>query len=226
VKSALTILIIYASCLLRVYGQNDEGLFTRLQAIENNGTIFYNVDGLKITSHHLSTEFSKENICRSYTYAQISENELVRDDLLNVNNFKYTRTLEKGGGPPEVSTCYFVEVEDKRTLVITFGALKPSDSEFERKFVSLVKNDLIPEYVFVSPRTDVVNFAGRNIYLDIDCRWMGVNNLQCPYAGRSVGVYTAPGWMRLKQAMFKQFPFRKVQAWYCPIRLFLSFSKG
>ncbi len=46
------------------YAQENNALFSRLQAISNNGTDFLNVDGVQITSQTIGGDFSKKNIAQ------------------------------------------------------------------------------------------------------------------------------------------------------------------
>src|SRR5690606_32914575 len=42
----------------------------------------------------------------------------------------------------------------------------------------------IPQSIFAFQTIDSINFAGRYIKLGRACRWMSVNNVQCPYLGQ------------------------------------------
>ncbi len=175
-------------CLLMsisVFGQTDELLFSRLQGLFTNKTEFYNVDGFEISSQKLDAEFSKKNILKTFKKFGIKEADLnTADSLLKFNNWYVAKASEEVKGVLINSSYYFIESTDKKLIGVTFSAMNKSDRDFERSFVTLIKNNAVPNSVFNSLDLDSLNFAGRKIAVGEGCRYMGVNNVQCPSNGQ------------------------------------------
>jgi len=168
-----------------LFGQEKDSLFSRLRAISNNGTDFYNVDGIEITSQTINTEFSKKNILKKFKKYSIKENELnASDSSIQSPNFYVFKSDELFQNTVQQTSYYFIEDRNKNILAITFGAINKSDKKFEREFVKLILNNEIPKNIFESLQIDSINFAGRKIALGGSCHWMGINNVQCPYYGQ------------------------------------------
>lgn len=166
------------------FGQNNS-LFSRLRAISNSGTNFYNVDGIEITSQEINTEFSKKNILKKFRKYSIKESELnAGDSSIQSPNFYVTKSEELFQNTVQQTSYYFIEGRNKDLIAITFGAINKHDRNFERDFIKLILNDEIPKTVFESMQIDSINFAGRKIALSRSCQWMGINNVQCPYYGQ------------------------------------------
>lgn len=175
-------------CLLMsssVFGQPDEALFSRLQGLFSNKTEFYNVDGFEISSQKFDLEFSKKNILKNFRKYGIKEADLnAPDSLLKFDNWYVAKVSEEVKGVLVNASYYFIENTDRKLTGISFSAMNKSDQDFERSFVNLIKNNAIPNSVFNSLDLDSLNFAGRKVAVGEDCRYMGVNNVQCPSNGQ------------------------------------------
>jgi len=167
----------------------DDDLFTRLRGDSNRGVDFFNVDGIEITSQKIDAEFSKRNCAKKFPQLKIKEKELTTSDsLLNFQNF-YVYKTEERQDYTESAVYYFIESPDNKLIAFHFSYFDKSNSnkrdrDFERKFIYLVANNKIPDCVYNSAGTARVNFAGRELCLGGYCRWMGINNIQCPSYGQ------------------------------------------
>lgn len=180
----LVLCLLWGAMLQPVFAQQQD-LFTRLRAISNNGTEFYNIDGIEISSQTLQTGFSKKEIQKKFKHYAIREKDLqVADSAINLNNYRLTKSEKLAEGVYQQTTYYFIERKPGVVTAISFSAINKTDRELEKEMVFLLLNDEIPASVFSSLATDSINFAGRMISLGGNCRWMGVNNLQCPYFGQ------------------------------------------
>lgn len=167
------------------YGQDSDDIFSRLQAISNDGIDFYNIDGIEITSQKIDASFTPKNISKKFKQLKIKEKELVAgDSLLGFNNYYVFKSHEEPIGFNNNMSYYFIESSDKKIIAFTFASINKADKEFERNFVRLVKDNLIPMSVYNNLQLDSINFAGRKISLGGSCHWMNVNNVQCPYYGQ------------------------------------------
>ena len=187
-KKTVIILALFAiatTFVSSVYGQESDNLFTRLQGITYQGAQSFNVDGIKITSQKLGVEFSPRNCELWFFELKIKENELTTSDsLLNFRNFYVFKSEEEFQNIFRNRSYYFVESPDNKLIAFLFTSVNKNDREFQRNFIELVRNDLIPENIYHSFAIDSVNFAGRKIQLSKSCRWMEINNIQDPGHGQ------------------------------------------
>lgn len=164
--------------------QNDS-IFNRLQAIQNNSISYYNVDGINFSSETFNYKFTEKDLKKIYRKFSIKKRDVKTKDLdLGHNNFHISKSEEKAAGLVLRDSYYFVENLDGRVTVIWFYAYKPIPKELERKMVSAIVNNNIPESCFNSRNTEMINFAGRELELSDICQWTDVNNIQCPYYGQ------------------------------------------
>lgn len=183
VITSLLILFFVTSSLS--YGQENDSLFLRLRGISNAGIDFYNVDGIEIATQTQDGEFSKKNILKKFKKYPVKENDLnLSDSSINSSNFYLTKTEEISSGLIQNTSFYFIDNSNKGIIAISFTAINKRDRDLERQFVKLLLTNSIPKSVYESLQIDSVNFSGRNISLGGSCRWMGINNVQCPYYGQ------------------------------------------
>lgn len=183
-KRKTLILIIFIFSFVNSHSQENNPLFTRLQAISNNGTDFFNVDGIEITSQALAGEFTKKNIAKKFKKFSIKEADLNQSDTTIINqNFYVEKTEEITTGVIQNTSYYFVETSTG-IKAITFGSINKTDKELERELIPLIVNNNIPSTLYEPINIDSINFAGRKLPLGRSCRWMGINNVQCPYYGQ------------------------------------------
>ena len=184
-KQFIIFVILISSSCSSAFGQKNDSLFSRLRAISNSGTDFFNVDGIEITSQNINSEFSKKNILKKFKKYSINENDLNgSDSSIQNQNYYISKSEEISQGTIQQTAYYFIESKSKGITAITFAGINKSDKVFEREFVGLIMNDEIPKSVYSPLEIDSINFAGRKIALGKSCHWMGINNVQCPYYGQ------------------------------------------
>lgn len=177
--------ILVSSFYSSSFGQQHDSLFSRLQAISTNGTEFFNVDGIEITSQHINSAFSKQTILKHFKKYSIKEKDLdATDSAIQNKNYYVSRSEEISPGTIQQTAYYFIENTSNSITAITFAAVNKNDKAFEREFVALIMNNRIPASVYTPLAIDSINFAGRKIALGSSCRWMGINNVQCPHYGQ------------------------------------------
>ncbi len=166
------------------FSQN-ENLFERLQAINNSGLTFYNVDGFSITEQTLNYSFTEKGLKKAYRKYSIKKKEdKVIDSHLKYNNYYVSNSDEITVKLIQYNSYYFIENRNKRITIIQFSSINKSDREFERKIVNLIIEKNIPKKCYSSIEIDSINFVGRKIKLGKSCYWTNVNNVQCPYYGQ------------------------------------------
>lgn len=184
-KQSLIIVLLVFAFTYTAFGQKNDSLFSRLQAISNSSTDFFNVDGIEITSQNINAPFSRKSILKKFKQFSIKEKDLIiNDSTIENQNYYVSKSQEMLPGTVQQTSFYFIENKNGGVTAITFANVNKSDRVFEREFVALIMNDEIPGSVFTSVGIDSINFAGRKISLGKSCSWMGVNNVQCPYYGQ------------------------------------------
>jgi hypothetical protein len=168
-----------------ISGQENENLFARLQGISNRGIDFFNIDGIEITTQKLDVAFSAKTCSKEFPQFKIKVKELTTSDtILDFRNYYVYKSQEYSQNFFQNISYYFVESPDKKLIAFTFVSINKNNKEFERNFIKLVCNNSIPENIYHSVEIDSINFAGRKIPLGKSCRWMGINNVQCPHYGQ------------------------------------------
>jgi hypothetical protein len=185
IRLFITFTVLFYFICFTSFGQNNDSLFSRLQGISNSGTDFFNVDGIEITSQSSGNEFSKKNVLKKFKKYSIKESDLnSSDSLIDLPNFYVSKTKEICAGTIQNTSYYFIENSNKGLTAITFGSINKKNRDFERQFVKLINDNNIPRSIYAPLQIDSINFSGRKIALGGSCRWMGINNVQCPYYGQ------------------------------------------
>ncbi len=167
-----------------VFAQNDS-ILNRLQAINNNGLTFYNIDGYTITSQTLNYPFTEKGLKKVYRkYAIKKDDQKTTDEQLSYNNYHVTNSEEIIENLVQNNSYYFIENQEKRITIIQFSSINKIDNEFERTIINLIIQKSIPKENYASLRIGSINFAGRKIKLETNCNWINVNSIQCPYYGQ------------------------------------------
>lgn len=167
----------------KTFAQNDS-IFSRLQAINNNGLTFYNIDGYTITSQTLNYAFTEKGLKKVYRKYSIKKDEKkTKDEQLPYNNYYVTNNEKITENLVQNNSYYFIENQEKRITIIQFSSINKRDKEFERTIVNPIIKKTIPKENYASMTIDSINFAGRKIKLGTSCNWTNVNTIQCPYYG-------------------------------------------
>ncbi|TXD48124.1 MULTISPECIES: hypothetical protein [unclassified Polaribacter] len=181
-KNSFTILFLFV--LSTLFAQNEK-LFERLQAIDNDGLTFYEVDGINISSQTLNYKFTDKKLKKVYRkYSIKKKDKKTTDTNLKYKNYYVSKTDLITENLTQNSSYYFLENKNKRTTIIQFGSINKKDKEFERRMVKLIMENKIPKKCYNSLVIDSINFVNRKIKLGNNCQWQNVNNVQCPYNGQ------------------------------------------
>lgn len=179
----LTLILLLTTCF--VFGQDSTSLFSRLNGISNSGIDFFNVDGIEITVQKVETELNPKNISKKFKNLSVKEKEITSSDsTLEFPNYYVSKSKVATEQLTMNMNYYFFKNAEDKVVGISFITINKTDKELERKFARLIKDNAIPKEVYSSLNIDDINFAGRKIPLGSGCRWMGINNVQCPYWGQ------------------------------------------
>lgn len=178
----ISLILLFFICNL-IYSQ-DNNIFERLQAIENNGKVWYNIDGYSVTNENFKYDFDEKGIKKVLKKYSIKDDSRVKDENIKANNFYFLKTEEIASQLVQKNSIYIIENQDGKITAIWFAKTEELDRETERDLVNLIIEQKIPKENFVSMQTEIINFGGRKIELGNSCYWMALNNVQCPYLGQ------------------------------------------
>jgi hypothetical protein len=180
-KNILSTLLFFVFAIS--FAQNDS-IYNRLQAINTNAFIFYNIDGYTITSETLNYPFNEKSLKKVYRKYSIKKDEKkTKNEQLPFNNYYVTNDQEISENLFQNNSYYFIENLEKRITIIQFSSINKRNKEFEQIIVRPIIENTIPSENYASMTIDSINFAGRKIKLDTGCNWTNVNTVQCPYYG-------------------------------------------
>ena len=181
-KKFLTVLFLF---VCTISWSQDNPIFDRLQAIHNNGTTFYNIDGYTITSQTLNYPFTEKGLKKVYRkYAIKKDQTKTKDEQLPYQNYAVVNEDEITDGIVQNNSYYFIENKEQRITIIQFSAINKRDTDFEYSLIEPIIENTIPEENYNAAIIDSINFAGRKIKLGSNCNWANVNSVQCPYYGQ------------------------------------------
>lgn len=159
-------------------------ILERLVALENNGKIWYNIDGYSITSEVFNYNFDEKGLKKVYKKHSIKDDDIkTKDDSIGSNNFFVLKTEKLNDKITQRNSYYFVENADKKITVVWFAKTAKEDLKMQRELTDLIIESKIPKSNFVSMQTNKINFGNRQIELGSTCYWTFLNTVQCPYYG-------------------------------------------
>ncbi|VXC59298.1 MULTISPECIES: hypothetical protein [Chryseobacterium] len=175
----LFFILIFSVCF-----SQENNVLERLSALNNNGKIWYNIDGYSITSEKFNNSFDEKGLKKVFRKHQITDSDAkTKDDQIKFNNLFISKQQKIADNNFQTNNYYFIENPDKTVSVIWFIKNGKTDKETEEKMVNLIIENKIPEENFVPMKITSINFAGRKIELGNSCYWTFLNTVQCPYLG-------------------------------------------
>ncbi|MBW3519668.1 hypothetical protein [Flavobacterium sp. NKUCC04_CG] len=159
-------------------------IFERLTALNNDGTKWYNIDGYTVTSEYFTYPFDEKGLKKVFKKYRIAKSDLkVKDGDIPFNNFCISKKQKVTDKSVQTDNYYFVENLNKTITVIWFIKNGTTDRETELELLNAIIKAEVPEQNFVSMPATTLNFTGREINLDSRCYWTYINTVQCPYLG-------------------------------------------
>ena len=175
----LFFILIFSFCF-----SQENNVLERLSALNNNGKIWYNIDGYSITSEKFNNSFDEKGLKKVFRKHQITDSDVkIKDNQINFNNLLISKQQKISDNNFQTNNYYFVENPDQTVSVVWFIKNGKTDKETEEKMVNLIIENKIPEENFVPMKITSINFAGRKIELRNSCYWTFLNTVQCPYLG-------------------------------------------
>jgi hypothetical protein len=176
-------LVLFLLITCNLFAQESK-ILERLVALDNNGKIWYNIDGFSITSEVFNYNFDEKGLKKIFKKHSIKEDDLkTKDDSISKNNIVVHKTEKLNDKLTQRNSYYFVENNDKKIIVIWFAKTSNEDFRMQRELTNLIIENKIPKSNFVSMQTNKINFGNRQIELANSCYWTFLNTVQCPYFG-------------------------------------------
>lgn len=180
----MKVLNLFFIFIFSVCFSQENNVLERLSALNNNGKIWYNIDGYSITSEKFNNSFDEKGLKKVFRKHQITDSDVkTKDDQIKYNNLLISKQQKIDDNNFQTNNYYFIENQDKTISVIWFIKFGQTDKETEEKIVNLIIENKIPEDNFVPMKITSINFAGRKIELGNSCYWTFLNTVQCPYLG-------------------------------------------
>lgn len=165
------------------FSQKDS-LLNRLSAIENNGKVWYNIDGYSVTSELFREKFDDKGLKKVLRKHSINDNDKkINNSNIDANNLFVSKQKKVLGNIYQTENYYFIENSDKNILVIWFIKVGKTDKAVEEILVNMILENKILSENFVSQDVSSIDFGGRKVDLSKSCYWTDVNSIQCPYFG-------------------------------------------
>ena len=162
-----------------------DNILERLQALDNNGKTWYNIDGYSVTSENFDYNFDEKGIDKVLKKHSITKQDVkTKDDSLNFNNIFVQKFKKANDTLTQIDSYYIVENQNKKITVVWFIKVNGNDRAMQRELTTLIIENKIPQENFESNRLGTINFGGRKIDLgNNSCYWTFLNDVQCPYFG-------------------------------------------
>lgn len=177
----VTLFLIFTGNVL--YSQ-DNKILERIQALENNGKIWYNIDGCSITSENFEFDFDEKGINKVLRKHSIKESSRNNNENIKTNNFHFIVNKEILPNIFQENSYYLIENERKKITMIWFAKIGGLDKHIQIEVVNMIVENKIPAENFASMSTEIINFGGRQLNLGDSCYWTALNSVQCPYYGQ------------------------------------------
>ena len=148
-KLALFVLLMSVFC----FGQNNS-LLDRLSVLENNGKLWYNIDGYSITSEEFSYPFNEEGLKKVFNKHKISNKDIkTKNSNIHTDNFFVTKNSKIIGDIQQVNNYYFVKNKNNNISVIWFIKARNTDKNMEEELVNMILENKIPKenYSLITP---------------------------------------------------------------------------
>lgn len=157
---------LFFTLIFSVYFSQENNVLERLSALNNNGKIWYNIDGYSITSEKFNNSFDEKGLKKVFRKHQITDSDVkAKDNQIKFNNLLISKQQKIDDNNSQTNNYYFIENQDKTISVIWFIKFGQTDKETEEKIVNLIIENKIPEENFVPMKITSINFAGRKIEL-------------------------------------------------------------
>ena len=167
------------------YGQDN--ILKDMQGFSFNGNQFYELSGTDIQVITDKIPFNPKGIKKIkkiYNIMKVTQEyrdtSIHRENLVIEGIVEYKKNMGYG-------ICYVFPKDEKETSFINFQSQFPIPPSLIKVFVNAYLEEKLSIYPTVVTETgveDSVDFVGHTIVLGDACRYMSVNNVQCPGYGQ------------------------------------------
>jgi len=167
-----------------VVGAQDDPIFDRLSAMENNDKVWYNIDGYSVTSEVFHDSFDEKGLKKLFKKHSIKDADVKnKNPNISFNNWTVFRQKKITDQIYQSHSYCFVENPNRTITLVWFIKNGTTDKNMEEYLVNAIIENKIPGENFVSREISRINFAGKEIELGNNCYWTFLNTVQCPYFG-------------------------------------------
>ncbi len=168
------------------FGQYQESeIMDRLSGLKRNDMLFFQLDGIDIAVKSAYCNITPKELAKTFRIFKVSKKDLETNKVETAEGYWAVKKEIPNQNSRGIESIVFAPADGN--LVHAFSFVYQKDSEGERvatEFVKFFLNQPPLENILASNKLDTVDFVGRDIYLGSACRWMSVNNIQCPYLGQ------------------------------------------
>src|SRR5882672_6686788 len=112
-------LLFLSICSISFAQEND--IFNRLSALQNNGKTWYNIDGYSVTSENFNYSFDEKGLKKIFRKHNIEDSDSkIKDNIIVFNNLFVSKQQKIDDNQFQNNSYYFVEHSDKTITVIWF----------------------------------------------------------------------------------------------------------
>lgn len=184
-KKVIAIILLILPLTLFCQESFENGILDRLSGIKVEGKSYFNLGEYAVFTDRVNRVFNSKSIKKLKKKYKVkkAKNEISTNGIAQ-KNIIVTKKSQLKSGNNEITTLYFVELDESIIEIIGFYSINFRDTIEEENLINLYLENKIPESNFMIFPISKVNFAGRELELNNSCEWMSVNSIQCPYFGQ------------------------------------------
>ncbi|MFV0469194.1 MAG: hypothetical protein ACK5MK_09745 [Dysgonomonas sp.] len=183
----LTALLFFLTSAFILFGQSENKL-QGLHGLTYKGSDYFEFAGneISITTHKnkklnakdiswIKNKYNLKNVSLEYSDSSQSK----------PNRIIVSSNFQTDGHAININqTCYIFLTKNNEVETILFQTANARDTLAERQFLEAYNLNTIGNYATPCCNADSIDFAGRNIRLGSDCRWMSPHNVYCGNKGQ------------------------------------------
>ncbi len=173
--------LVFAMFCSSCFAQNID-LIDCVKGFGNTNMFFYNVEGVDVQREVFDVDLNEKNLNKIYKKYRIRKLKKDKKIVFDTNFLTCVKINKPKNGFVSVESYYIFCKKKGEIQLIKFAFLYEQDEALEKDFIQLLieKSTLIQRYTSMNS----IDFVNRDLKGCNSCRWMGVNNLQCPYNGQ------------------------------------------
>lgn len=167
------------------YSAEERLLLNQLQGQRKGEYEFYNANGYDISIFQSIKPYnakSLESLKNDFKIDKAIQDK--QSNYISIQHVWYDINEKLDPGINSFRHVFMMPDKEGGTLVIQLHSALESCKDFEKTFLDLYLNSIVPTDVYQKQEVDSIYFVNRYIPLGPICNWQGVKNIQCPYRGQ------------------------------------------